>query len=443
MSDESSSRSFAEALVLLYKYGRSGVLKVEAEDVRTRVFFVDGVPVFAAEGHPADAIGRLLLEHGLLTDVQYEQVLQRIIDSECGQLGQVACELGFLNEAQLDDALREQVRRKVLHCMQWQVSRRQFEEDSAVLDTVPHYPISVEALICEGARRYFGPDATAAVCDPHRQSHPLLRASAQDLAEALEMKPTERKLLDLLDGALTLDAALGRSPLDRLHSEQIVTALTLLEGVEWRSEPTHALEAAVVEVPKGALAAATAVSGKPPAKPSSEVASVHRSARRLRARLPRNPLPPTVRRPSLPPPPAQPSVEPRPNKDRLLAELTFRRGKNSLRAGLMGRALGDLRRATELDPDAIEYALYATWAEYSTTRDRLRQDALRETLADLVPKALSQDRRLAFAHFVQGQLYLAKKQDDLARKAFRIAYELDPSDKDAERHLRLLVTRQG
>jgi tetratricopeptide (TPR) repeat protein len=135
-------------------------------------------------------------------------------------------------------------------------------------------------------------------------------------------------------------------------------------------------------------------------------------------------------------------VAPSPAKARLIAELAFRRGKSAFRSGILGKALTDLKRAAELDPEAVEYQLYATWVEHQTSKGWKTLAALRQKLAERVQAALAEDRNLAFAHHVQAHLYLLREEQDKALRAFRIAYKLDASDVDAERHIRLLVSRK-
>jgi hypothetical protein len=59
----------------------------------------------------------------------------------------------------------------------------------------------------------------------------------------------------------------------------------------------------------------------------------------------------------------------------------------------------------------------------------------REMLVELCERTLNQDRHLAFAHHVRGQLALETKDVGTAREALRRALELDPDDEEARRLL--------
>ena len=425
------ARTFLEALVLLSRYERTGVMEVAAGRVTTRVYILEGTPVFASEGAHGDAIGRVLLEGGLLNETQYVEVLKHLVDGVEGHLAEVACNLGYLTLEQVDAALTQQVQRKTLHCMQWEVTQQQFTESRGLLDDVPHFPIDVEPLVIEGARRYLSPAATQDILERVSDQYPKLIGTAAEVCDGLGLKTTERKFLELIDGMLSKEAVLLRSPLDQLHAQQLLAALSLLEEIEWTAEVTRPEPAAAPAPNRTPTPSAAKV--VPPRAPAERVLPLR--LRRLR--------PAVLRRPSLPPPPPSAKTAPRADdgKARLLAEVCFRRGRNALRNNLAGKAVADLKRATELDPEAAEYALAHAWAEHQLTKDAAEIVSQRAKLERQVARALLEDRELALAHNVQGHLFLAAGDETRALRAFKRAFHLDSSDVDAERHLRVLARR--
>ncbi len=401
------------------------MLTVSFGKVRTRIYLLTGVPVFATEGVLGDAIGRLLLELGLLDDAQYTAVLRHMIDHDAGQFAEVAAKLGFLSQEDVDDALRAQVRRKITHCMEWPDVQSDLVESEGALEDVPHYPVDPEALLVETAKRFWGPAETERVVLGMGSRYPQLRGEVDEVARSAELKPKEARLLELMDGSRTLDGVITQSPLDQLHALQIVAALSLLDEISWTLAPLQRVQAETVVVP----GAVTAEPRRARSRPRLPI--VRRASRR----------PPPAPAPPKPAAPAEPKA-PSSAKARLIAELAFRRGKAAYRAGLLGKALLDLKRAAELDPEVIEYQLYALWTEHQTSKGWKILAALREKLADLVQAALAQDRNLAFAHHVQAHLYLHREEQDMALRAFRIAYKLDSNDVDSERHIRVLSRRK-
>jgi tetratricopeptide (TPR) repeat protein len=121
-----------------------------------------------------------------------------------------------------------------------------------------------------------------------------------------------------------------------------------------------------------------------------------------------------------------------PGKEKLLADSAFLQGKELLRAGEYGAAADAFREASNLRPNALEYALFAAWSAYLSTG---RAGKWREMLLELCERTLAQDRHLAFAHHVRGQLALESKDIGTAQESLYRAVELDPEDEEAQRLL--------
>jgi tetratricopeptide (TPR) repeat protein len=121
-----------------------------------------------------------------------------------------------------------------------------------------------------------------------------------------------------------------------------------------------------------------------------------------------------------------------PGKEKLLADSAFLQGKELLRAGEYGAAADAFREASNLRPSALEYALFAAWSAYLSTGRAVKW---RDMLVELCERTLAQDRHLAFAYHVRGQLALEVKELSLARESLKRALELDPQDDEARRLL--------
>jgi tetratricopeptide (TPR) repeat protein len=126
---------------------------------------------------------------------------------------------------------------------------------------------------------------------------------------------------------------------------------------------------------------------------------------------------------------------------RLRAEQLFQSGRKHLREGRWQKALADLDKAAKRYPEAIEYKLHAAWAEFRMLDDPERMEELKEELADLALRAVRQDKTISFAHYVHAQLFLMAGDEKAARRSFGVAWKLDRSDRDAERHYRVLDRR--
>ena len=90
---------------------------------------------------------------------------------------------------------------------------------------------------------------------------------------------------------------------------------------------------------------------------------------------------------------------------------------------------------------AREYALYHRFTQYLSTEEVQLRKALLVELEALVLEVLGEDRRCAFAHYVQGRLAAVEGDDASALRCFRIAAQLDPHDVEAQRWYRVISSR--
>lgn len=122
-------------------------------------------------------------------------------------------------------------------------------------------------------------------------------------------------------------------------------------------------------------------------------------------------------------------------KRRLIAEQSFRAGRTHLEGGRFEVAAKAFERAVGLedDPEIELHLLFARWragnADVAATLDRKAKEHLRR------------DPQSAFVPYVIAHRMLDAGDEERALKAFRRAVQLDPTLRDAERHVRLLAMR--
>jgi len=88
---------------------------------------------------------------------------------------------------------------------------------------------------------------------------------------------------------------------------------------------------------------------------------------------------------------------------RLAAEQAFQKGMALLRATNTVAAALELRRASLLQPESLEYALCASWAE-ARSRSEIPSEADQRTLLEIAQRAKKRDPMFAFGSYVLGQL---------------------------------------
>jgi tetratricopeptide (TPR) repeat protein len=124
---------------------------------------------------------------------------------------------------------------------------------------------------------------------------------------------------------------------------------------------------------------------------------------------------------------------------RLAAEQAFQKGIALLRAGQMAAAAPELARASKLQPESLEYLLYAAWAK-ARGRSDIPNAADRQTLLEIAQRAKRRDPLFAFGSYVIGQIAMWGGDDATAKKWFYEALRLDPAS-EAGQQVRILARR--
>jgi len=124
---------------------------------------------------------------------------------------------------------------------------------------------------------------------------------------------------------------------------------------------------------------------------------------------------------------------------RMAAEQAFQKGMASLRETKTAAAAIELRRASELQPESLEYLLYATWAKARSYRD-VPSDSDQRTLLEIAQRAKRRDPMFAFGSYVIGQLAMWAGDDATAKKWFYEALRIDPTS-EAGKQVRILARR--
>ena len=419
--------------------GKSGALEIRAAGGVTIVYFHAGRAVFAEEGTLGETLGRLLVQQELLTAEEYARVIdymtERIVDNETMRFGEAAIELGLLSPEEVHAALAEQVKRKIARALRWEGATATFTESAEALEGLARFPCTVEPVVLSVCRAHFDRDRLNDVVAESLMKH-LIAPEPAELAERFGATPAELRVVRSLDGSRPLAECV------RTHGDDaalpILAALLLcgaLEAPRVRAveEPTRRPVARAE--PPTPLAAPTPVARAEPATVPAAAAQSHAhgddAEHRRRATAAAASLWLGRRIAS--------TADPR--RARVEAEQAFHRGRRFVRDGRFDRAEPELRRATDLYPEADEYALYAAFVALRRATDPAARTRMAAALAKRLREALKRDPELAFAHYVDGHLALDAGDVARAERSFRAALRLDPTELDAERQLRLLASR--
>jgi tetratricopeptide (TPR) repeat protein len=405
-----SDYRLVRTLLALQHAAATGTLRVEAEGVVTIARIVDGHPAFVEGGLPADSLGRLLVRRGTISESTLAMVEEeRMLLQGRLRFGEVAQRLGVLSAEALRHALREQVRNKLARCLHWERTQHVFAAGEVKAEALPDGPLAMEPLLLHGVARHFSLERMRTLLKPALTERAELWGRRDDIEARLELDAEQKQLLSEALSAPSLDVLLRGQGQEQMRVGQLLSALALFDQL-CMPEPEAPEKSGPFVIDELPRRRSVPPSYRPGDGAGSEQAALADEEAKREALA---------------------SAD-LPGKEKLLADSAFLQGKELLRAGEYGAAADAFREASNLRPNALEYALFAAWSAYLSTG---RAGKWREMLLELCERTLAQDRHLAFAHHVRGQLALESKDIGTAQESLHRAVELDPEDEEAQRLL--------
>jgi hypothetical protein len=321
-----SALSLIKAVLELVAERRTGLLDVQSDGLRTRIYFDDGKPLFAEDDAPGESFGRLLMRQGVISNDQFVRVIDEMTRAATGndqlRFGEVAVGLGVLTPEQVERGLGEQVCGIISRAVQRGESHWTFESFPGAANPPRSFSLQINPAILKDLRESTDRSAVAAV----------VAARPEELVMVAGPRPA---------------------------------------GDDIRGET------------------------------GAGAAEAHAA--------------------------------------RLAAEQAFQKGMALLRETKNASAAIELRRAADLQPESLEYLLYATWAKARSYRE-VPTEFDQQTLLEIAHRAKRRDPLFAFGSFVIGQLAMWAGDDAGAKRWFYEALRLDASS-EASKMVRILARR--
>jgi hypothetical protein len=134
--------------------GLTGALKLITTDNAARFYFKEGELIYATIETRKKRIGRFLVEKGLITQKQLNEVVEIYLARKKGRkIGHFLIESGFLDHEALVSAIQDQMKDVVYEALRWKsgefvfFNREEPEEEDILLD------VKLDYLILEGLKR--------------------------------------------------------------------------------------------------------------------------------------------------------------------------------------------------------------------------------------------------------------------------------------------------
>jgi tetratricopeptide (TPR) repeat protein len=204
-------RPFPLLLLDCYRNRVSVALLLKREAVEKRVLLRDGVPVMAESNLPSESLGIQLLDAGRITREDYARVVELVKKKRCKE-GAALLALDLVAARELFEALKLQVRRRLLDCIGWTRGSFAMEPGEAPPDDASAFRCDPIPLIQEGVAIHWSGAAIRAALAPKLAQYLVATPRIEAAAQRLYRDPAVDRLVAGVGGAEPLGALLEGAP---------------------------------------------------------------------------------------------------------------------------------------------------------------------------------------------------------------------------------------
>jgi hypothetical protein len=219
-------QAWEEVLLLrLYRRRTSATLHVSRPGGEKRIFLREGVPVMAESNLPSESLGVMLMDAGRITRDDYARVVEAVRTRRCKE-GAALLGLELVAPRELYEALKQQVRRRLLDCLGWTRGSFALEAGAAPVEDAAAFRCDPIPLVQEAVAIHWSPATLRTQLGAKLDAY----AVATPRTEALVSRLFRDADVDAFVAGLGGDAPLA-AQLDALRAPTALAAAWVLDAL--------------------------------------------------------------------------------------------------------------------------------------------------------------------------------------------------------------------
>ena len=223
----------ADILQLLCLEQKNGVLRVTSDKNEVKVFFEEGVIVYARESQKDDRLGYLLKSEGIISAEQLKKCL--VVAKEKNQaLGKILVKKGYISPERLKNFSHKQVEEIVCDLFCWEKGDFEYKDDSFHFEEEVVTRLHTMELILEASRRI----DEASVLKKQIPSDKLIFKTSDKVQdkENITLNPNEWRIISMIDGIRTVRQLISESGYEEFAVYKILYSLVSAGLIEKSKE---------------------------------------------------------------------------------------------------------------------------------------------------------------------------------------------------------------
>jgi len=243
---------------------RTGRLRVTSGAIEKRIYFQNGLPVYAESSLPEETLGAHLLARGRITAEEQQQTLEEM--NRSGRLfGETLLRLGLLDPHELFTEIEAHLAEKVISTFGWFEGMYHFEDDDSWKDDVIIARMKPGRILLDGVKRHWSAGAIRQRVNIDSRCTTFTLEGSPYSEDQLGLSTHEAKIMQLARRGLTV-ADITRQLADSDLVLSTLYAMYVMEHVGFK--PARAKEQTKLDDVLGSGAESTI--SEPPAKADRE-----------------------------------------------------------------------------------------------------------------------------------------------------------------------------
>lgn len=223
----------ADVLTGLQRSTRTGILEVKSHSVTRKIFIKNGDIIYSSSDSEDEQLGEFLFTKGKITWEQFQLATGMMLKTQ-QKLGKTLVEMGHFAPKDLFQAVRTQKEEIILNLFRVFSGSFEFREQISEPNILT-FPMKAANIIYRGIKRISSFTALSKICPPldavlNFSSDPL------DLFQSIVLTPSDKEILSLINGAVTVRSILTRSPLKDFETLKTLCAFIKIGLITVREE---------------------------------------------------------------------------------------------------------------------------------------------------------------------------------------------------------------
>jgi hypothetical protein len=194
---------------------KSGTLGIQRDESIVMVYFKNGEIIYGYGPRQTFHLGQLLKERGKLTAEQLEDAVHtQAMTENTKRLGEILVNKGYIDRADLQHVVEEQVENLLYSLLSWQTGSFKFYEEQFPTEEEITVRLSVENVILEGLRRFDEMNMIKEAL-PDWETVYTISSAQGGRTRSVSLEAPQWNVMALVDGRRSVNDICSISPLGR------------------------------------------------------------------------------------------------------------------------------------------------------------------------------------------------------------------------------------